>query len=56
MNKPKLPGRHCAICHKPGGTSLTTALRALGYPNQHYAHAHCVVRERRRQQKKEGMK
>lgn len=47
-------GRHCAICGKQGGTSLTSALRALGYERQHYAHAHCVVRERRRRAERQG--
>ena len=36
---------------KPDGTVLASALRALGYQREHYAHAQCVVRARRDQQR-----
>lgn len=50
--EPQLKGRHCVICHRPGGTPLGAALRALGITG-YYAHADCVAKERAKQRGKE---
>ena len=44
-HKPRsdMPGRHCAICGKPGGTGMAAALRVLGYDRTAtHAHGPCV--------------
>lgn len=45
------PGRHCAVCGRPGGSGFAVALRAAGYDVPRgamaYAHASCMARAQR---------
>lgn len=42
-----MKGRHCAICHKPGGVAASAMLESWGFTN-HYVHPACLTREAKR--------
>jgi hypothetical protein len=46
-----LPGRHCHICGKPGGSGAATTLRMMGYEDWRDGKAHgpCLIKARKKQ-------